>query len=61
MDQESRSGVKAGRQGTGRLWPWELELELDLELELELEVRSFERSGRARWLWTLMQVKGILV
>ena len=26
----------------------------------ELEVRSFERSMGARWLWTLMQVKGIL-
>ena len=27
----------------------------------ELEVRSFERSMRARWLWTLMQVKGVLM
>ena len=38
MDQESRFGVKAGSQGTGRLWPRELELELELGLELELEL-----------------------
>ena len=49
MDRGSRSGVKVGSQGTGGLWL------------RGMEVRSFEGSTRARWLWTFMQVKGVLM
>ena len=49
MDRGSRSGVKAGSQDTRGLWL------------RGLEVRSFEGSMRARWMWTFMQVKGILM
>jgi hypothetical protein len=48
----AKAGVKAGSQG------WESRHGgLDFE---ELGLRGFEVSARARWLWTLMQVKGMM-